>query len=429
MPGEFSTISQSVQLAKETTAGVAVPANKRLGLVGFNPTPSIPGQPINTAGNIFSSDVMLAKERSEGPVEGGWGYNDLPFVLCSNWVDVTPTTPSGATNTRLWSITPANSGLLTLATFTVERGNADSASRMVNAIVNSLTLRATEDETAVTGTLVGKQLTPGITLTSTPADVTPAVVNPITITGYLGTGIADEVQVLTLGAPSAGTFTITFTHPQSQVAQTTGNIVYTAANTVVQTALEGLTDIGVGGVTVAGSAGGPYTCTFAGRNKGINFPQMTVNGAGLTGGSVANTTTTSGGFTKMARLHEWQLQVNDRVTTGYTLDASEPSWTYAVERRPDASATMVIQHNAFSQAVLADMKTATTNYLKVQALGRTIETGFRYSITFNIAAKFRELNVDDRNDVQAATYQITPVFDPTAQYAMQALLYNTQASI
>lgn len=84
-------------------------------------------------------------------------------------------------------------------------------------------------------------------------------------------------QIVTLGSPSAGNFTLTYN------GQTTGNIVFNAAASAVQTALQGLSTVGVN-ATVQGSAGGPYTVIFAGPllNDGL---LLTGSGAGLTGGT------------------------------------------------------------------------------------------------------------------------------------------------
>lgn len=112
----------------------------------------------------------------------------------------------------------------------------------------------------------GVNATHPITVTTTPASGSTAGVN--------------EVQTITLdGAPTGGTFTLTFD------GQTTSAIAYNASAATVDAALEALSNIGSGDVTVAGSAGGPWTVTFGAAMAAVNQPQMTGNGASLTGGS------------------------------------------------------------------------------------------------------------------------------------------------
>lgn len=91
-----------------------------------------------------------------------------------------------------------------------------------------------------------------------------------------GTLFADGTPstfTVTLGAPSAGTFTLTFG------GNTTDTIAYNAAATAVKSALVALDDgYKTSDWTVTGSNGGPYTVTTPGG-------ALTGSGAGLTGGT------------------------------------------------------------------------------------------------------------------------------------------------
>jgi hypothetical protein len=91
----------------------------------------------------------------------------------------------------------------------------------------------------------------------------------------------NEVQTITLtGSPTGGTFTLTFN------GQTTAPIAYNASAATVDSALEALSNIGSGDVSVTGSSGGPWTIDFgAGAFEYTNVPQITGDGSSLTGGS------------------------------------------------------------------------------------------------------------------------------------------------
>lgn len=106
------------------------------------------------------------------------------------------------------------------------------------------------------------------------------------------TGGDDEQQLVTItGAPTGGTFTLTY------AGQTTAGIAYNANGATVQTALRLLSNITPDKVTVAGAAGGPWTVTFAAALAATNVAEMTGSGASLTGGTtpaVAVTTPVSG---------------------------------------------------------------------------------------------------------------------------------------
>ena len=91
------------------------------------------------------------------------------------------------------------------------------------------------------------------------------------MTGSPGTliGAVNEKQEVRLFNAGGGTFTLTYD------GQTTGNIAYNASAATVQTALEALSNIGSGDVTVTGSSGGPWTIEYTGANAGLDVPLIT----------------------------------------------------------------------------------------------------------------------------------------------------------
>ena len=89
-------------------------------------------------------------------------------------------------------------------------------------------------------------------------------------------GKNEQQQITILGNVNGGTFTLTFD------GQTTGAIAYNASAATVQTALEALSNIDAGDVTVTGSAGGPWTVDFGGQYANADVPLMTGDGSSLT---------------------------------------------------------------------------------------------------------------------------------------------------
>lgn len=89
----------------------------------------------------------------------------------------------------------------------------------------------------------------------------------------------NELQrVIINGAPTGGTFTLTYN------GQTTAAIAFNAAAAAVDTALEAISTIDVGDVSVTGADGGPYRVEFTGNLKELPIVLMTADGALLTGG-------------------------------------------------------------------------------------------------------------------------------------------------
>ena len=64
--GEKATIFQTVQIGLESTAGTAVPANKKLLAVSMVPQPKTETKPFRAAGNKYASFASF----DEGMVRG-----------------------------------------------------------------------------------------------------------------------------------------------------------------------------------------------------------------------------------------------------------------------------------------------------------------------------------------------------------------------
>jgi hypothetical protein len=107
-------------------------------------------------------------------------------------------------------------------------------------------------------------------------------------------GSTNESQTVTItGTPTGGTFTLTWQ------GETTAAIAYNATAAAVESALEALSVINAGDVSVSGGPGPgtPYVVAFSGQYHGENVAQMTATGS-FTGGTtpaVAVTTGTGGG--------------------------------------------------------------------------------------------------------------------------------------
>lgn len=108
-------------------------------------------------------------------------------------------------------------------------------------------------------------------------------------------GDTNELQTITVAA-TGGTFTVAFNGSPAS-----GALAFDITAGALQTALEGLTTIGVGDVSVTGGPGDetgstPYVIEFTGALAAADQPALVTNDAGLTGGaSTANVATTRQG--------------------------------------------------------------------------------------------------------------------------------------
>ncbi|MET9053288.1 hypothetical protein ACFV6B_12820 [Streptomyces microflavus] len=108
-------------------------------------------------------------------------------------------------------------------------------------------------------------------------------------------GPTSEVQTVTVtGTPTGGTYTLTWS------GQTTAAIPYNATAAQVKTALENLSNIDAGDLTVTGGPhpGTAMAVTFGGQFMGDDVAAMTASATNLTGGTspaVTIATATAGG--------------------------------------------------------------------------------------------------------------------------------------
>lgn len=97
------------------------------------------------------------------------------------------------------------------------------------------------------------------------------------------------VYVITVtGTPTGGSYTLDVTADGSTAE--TAAIAYNATAAAVQAAIVALANVPADGVTVTGSAGGPYTVTFAGELTD-EVVTVALNDNSLTGGSTPSVTT------------------------------------------------------------------------------------------------------------------------------------------
>ncbi|KAA0139974.1 hypothetical protein FYZ48_08595 [Gimesia chilikensis] len=124
------------------------------------------------------------------------------------------------------------------------------------------------------------------------------LVAPTVTTITEGTSDNEVQEVSISGAPTGGTFTLTFD------GETTGSIAYNATADVIITALEALGNINPGDVMVRGDALTGFEIEYVGVLASVNVPLILADGSGLTGGTspaITTKTTNVGGYQRGIR--------------------------------------------------------------------------------------------------------------------------------
>lgn len=177
-----------------------------------------------------------------------------------------------------------------------------------------------------------------------------------TIQDGSASGTNERQQVTLTGSPGGGTFTLTYN------GQTTAAIAYNAVAGAVETALEALSNIGAGDVSVSGSAGN-WLVDFENTLAATDVPLMTGDGANLTGGTGAISVTQSAA----SPVNERQTVILSEGVTGGTF-----TLTYAGQESGN------ISYSAAASAV----ETALEALSNIDAVGVTGPEGGPWIVEF-----------------------------------------------
>lgn len=163
-------------------------------------------------------------------------------------------------------------------------------------------------------------------------------------------GAQNEIQRFTINfGPSGGTFDLIFQ------GQTAAGIAYNVDAATLTTALEGLSNIGAGEVTVTRTGSGTnvdpyvYEIEFTGTLGGLDLVEMTSNAASITGCAIVVTTTEQG---VSARNEIQQVEIDGSPTAG--------TFTLTNDYGAGDETTSGIPFDASAAEVLAALVGATT---------------------------------------------------------------------
>lgn len=424
-------VEEVSQLGLESVEGTPVAANRRLLGVGFNLMEAAEFDEVIPQGMAVATAVPIRQNWSTWEISGDSypDYNALLFLFSLLFGAPTTTTPGGATNARQHVWTPPATAISKLFA-TIEKGQPGGTA----------------------------ELAAGATMTDLGLSFSRTAAQELSGSGfarlmdYAAVVGVDEVNVVTItGGPTGGTFTVTVN------GQTTAGVAYNASAGTLQTALEALSNVVPGDVSVTGSAGGPYTLTWAATFANTNMT-VTSSGASLTGGTTpaaTTTTTQQGGITDIACVPILAGQVDvymdtagaglgtTKLTTDFAaelsigglrgpvwvLNSALPSYKESVALRPDVSLNLELGNDATSRALVSDMRLGTTKFIEIRATGGEIESGQNYSLKIQMAGQVNEApSAGDRDGASTLPFSFRAVHDPTWNAWVRVVLVNGLAS-
>lgn len=178
---ERSAVFMSTQIGVESTFGTAVAANKRLLSVGFSMSPNPDITRRRASGYKYQTLASLNREWSEIGIDGGLTYTEIVYLLAGILNKPTPT----GTTAKTWAFSTSSTAADTIASYTIEQGDATLGRRVAGAIVSELTLSFSRSDITVSGSMIGGSLESPHTMTSSPTAIALVPVNGPEVAVYL----------------------------------------------------------------------------------------------------------------------------------------------------------------------------------------------------------------------------------------------------
>jgi hypothetical protein len=181
-----ATVFQGVQLGPEVTPGTNVAASKKLGSLSIEPSIDAEVEMFRPMGTKFPTLSSLGKEMTKAKLSGQLTYSEIIYVLASLLKDVTPTRLIASTGLAYsWVFAPAGSAADTVKTYTVEQGDAVRAQKFNYGLIDSAKFNFSRKEAKLDGSMIGRALTDGITMTASPTSIALKPILPAHVSLYL----------------------------------------------------------------------------------------------------------------------------------------------------------------------------------------------------------------------------------------------------
>jgi hypothetical protein len=171
------------QFGVETTAGTPVPANKLFSMVSVSPGEERTGyDTVRQLGTLVPVDVTGGYRWFSGDLEGPISTTDMLYILSAAFGQVTGTQiMDGSTGTGAYRYqwTVSGNAVPNPKTLTLEVGQSGVTSvRAAGCQVTGLKLSISTSEATVSGTVLGRTMTVGSTMTSSPTRLARAAIDP-----------------------------------------------------------------------------------------------------------------------------------------------------------------------------------------------------------------------------------------------------------
>lgn len=124
----------------------------------------------------------------------------------------------------------------------------------------------------------------------------------------------------------------------------------------------------------------------------------------------------------------WNL--GNRFGPVWTLDASQSSYAALVELVPNGTAKLKVEADAAGMALLTQLRSGATKFMRISAVGDVIETTYNYSLQVDLALKVvKPSEFSDADGVYAIEWEFELTKDATWGKAIEVQVQNTATAL
>ncbi len=135
------------------------------------------------------------------------------------------------------------------------------------------------------------------------------------------------------------------------------------------------------------------------------------------------------GTTKLLSVMSANWSLGDRFETFWPLDAAVPSFKDAFEVEPSSEITLTMEADATGMALLTPLRAGDIRYVRIEAVGATIEGALPYRLRLDCPLRFTEMpGLDDEDGIYGVSYTAS-LFDDGVNGAGSIRLVNTIAAM
>lgn len=411
-------------ISKETTPGTHVTPTKQLGSLEIAPSFAPTVVPFRPMGSLINTVGATNYEETAAPIRGQGDFNEAPYWCSSLIHATTPTTPGGGTLSREWLWNLDTSSEHTPATYSVEVGSERRAASLDYLLINECGYTINFDQgMQITGNAFARKM------------------------------VDDKRFYITMsGVSTTGTWDLTVN------GQTAAGLSRTITAGALQTAIEALSNVAVGDITVTGGALGTAVLvlvfggllveteivlsavdTFDAGDIAISrlAPGVTANTLKPILGSQFNYSFASAqsglaGATPATRIFGFNFRMGGRWAPIKPMNRAN-NGTFAAhgETVPETTVGWTAGADSNGMAFLASLRNNTPVFVQVQAQGPLIEGSLYYLFQQQMCVLLTGVQPisDGGNGLAQIGFEGTLLNDPTWGRALSILVRNVLTAL